>query len=147
VAFAESVCPPRPKLTRSLVASYQVPPTLLSVRVGNDTWLDARDVTSDTGPLYVVTSDNPFSERYDEVANEERRVAFRASLARRGLEFSEAVGRDIYGTWPDEKGVALRGVSRDVARGVARGWDQFAFYEVDDEGVTVRAVASDKVLV
>jgi uncharacterized protein DUF3293 len=95
----------------------------------------------------VVTSDNPFSERYDEGANEERRVAFRASLTQRGLEFSEAVGRDIYGTWPDEKGVALRGVSRDVARGVARGWDQFAFYEIDGERVIVRAVDSDEVLV
>jgi hypothetical protein len=115
--------------------------------VGNDTWLDAQEVSGDTGPFYVVTSDNPFSERYDEGVNEMRRVAFRAALTRRGLEFSEAVGRDIEGTWPDEKGVALRGVSRDVARGVARGWDQFAFYEVDSESVTVRAVASNDVLV
>ena len=34
VAFAESVATPRPKLSRALVASYQVPPTRLSVRVG-----------------------------------------------------------------------------------------------------------------
>jgi acetyl esterase/lipase len=147
VAFAESVSLPRPKLSRALVASYQVPPTQLCVLVGNDTWLDAQEVTGDTGPFYVVTSDNPFSERYDEGVNEERRVAFRAALTRRGLEFSEAVGRDIEGTWPDEKGVALRGVSRGVARGVARGWDQYAYYEVDGDGVTVRAVASDDALV
>jgi acetyl esterase/lipase len=147
VAFAASVTMPRPQLSPALVASYQVPPTQLSVRVAHDTWLDAREVTGDTGPFYVVTSDNPFSQRFDEGANEERRVAFRASLTRRGLEFSEAIGRDLYGTWPDEMGVALRGVSREVARAVARGWDQFAFYEIDEEGVTVRDVASDEVLV
>ncbi len=147
VAFAESVTSPRPKLTPALVASYQVPPTRLSVRVGRDAWLDAQEIAGDSGPFYIVTSDNPFSERYEDGVNEERRAAFRASLTRRGLEFSEAIGRDVYGTWPDEKGVALLGVSREVARGVARGWDQFAFYEVDAKGVTVRDVASDDVLI
>ncbi|MCU1363228.1 MAG: hypothetical protein JWM55_1056 [Acidimicrobiaceae bacterium] len=147
VAFAESVTLARPKLTPALVASYQVPPTRLSIQVARDTWLDAQDVAGDTGPFFVVTSDNPFSQRYEEGVNEERRLAFRASLTRRGLEFLESIGRDIYDTWPDEKGVALHAVGRDVARGVARGWDQFAYYEVDADGVTVRAVASDEVLV
>ena len=147
VAFAESVSTPRPPLSSALIASYQVPPTQLSVRVADNTWLDAREVSGDTGPLFIVTSDNPFSQRYEEDANEERRVEFRSSLTRRGVDYSEAIGRDIYGTWPDEKGVALRGVSRDVARAVARGWDQFAFYEVDGDVVTVRDVASNNVLV
>jgi hypothetical protein len=57
------------------------------------------------------------------------------------------LAHDSSDTWPDEAGVALRGVSLDVARGAARGWDQFAFYEVDADVVNVRSVASNVVLV
>ena len=43
--------------------------------------------------------------------------------------------------------MALRGVTREIARAAARGWDQFAFYEVEADAVNVRAVASDAVAV
>jgi acetyl esterase/lipase len=147
VAFAESVTAPRPKLVSSLVANYQVPPTRLRVRISADTWLDARKAVEVIGPYYVVTSDNPYSQAFEEKANQERRAQFRASLKRRGIEFLETLSQDPHEKWPDESGVALRGVTCEVARGAARGWDQFAFYEVDANLVSVRSVASNAVLV
>lgn len=147
VAFAESVAAPRPKLQPSLIASYQVPPTQLSVRVTNDSWLDARKAAEVLGSLFVVTSDNPYSEMVDDKTNEQRRVGFRAMLTHRGIEYVESLAHDTSEKWPDEIGVALRGVSRDEARGIARGWDQYAYYEVDADEVIVRSVASNAVLV
>jgi acetyl esterase/lipase len=147
VAFAESVTAPRPKLTSSVVANYQVPPTRLSVRIAGDTWLDARTAADVIGPYFVVTSDNPYSQMFDEAANKVRRAQFRESLKRQGIDFLETRAHDTHDTWPDESGVALRGVTREVARGAARGWDQFAFYEVDIDTVNVRSVASNAVLV
>jgi len=147
VAFAESVTAPRPKLQTSLIASYQVPPTRLSVRVASESWLDARKAAEVLGPFFVVTSDNPYSEMFDDEANQKRRVEFRAMLSRRSIEYLESLAHDTSEKWPDEVGVALRGVSRDEARGIARGWDQYAYYEVDADEVIVRSVASNAVLV
>jgi acetyl esterase/lipase len=147
VAFAESVTAPRPKLVPSLVASYQVPPTRLTVRVADDSWLDAQGAVEVMGSYFVVTSDNPYSQLFDEEANQKRRDWFRAMLRRRGIDFFETLAHDVCGRWPDESGVALRDVTRDVARGAARGWDQFAFYEVGADAVNVRSVASNAVLV
>jgi acetyl esterase/lipase len=147
VAFAESVTASRPKLLPSLIANYQVPPTRLTVRIASDTWLDARSAVEVIGPYFVITSDNPYSQILDEVSNDRRRSQFREALRQRGIDFFETLAHDSSDTWPDEAGVALRGVSLDVARGAARGWDQFAFYEVDADVVNVRSVASNVVLV
>jgi hypothetical protein len=83
----------------------------------------------------------------DDKTNEQRRVGFRAMLTHRGIEYVESLAHDTSEKWPDEIGVALRGVSRDEARGIARGWDQYAYYEVDADEVIVRSVASNAVLV
>jgi acetyl esterase/lipase len=147
VAFAESVTVPRPKLLPSIVASYQVPPTRLTVHISAETWLDARTAVAVLGPFFVVTSDNPYSKELDDKENRERRAQFRASLKHRGIDFLETVAHDTHEKWPDEAGVALRGVTREIARAAARGWDQFAFYEVEADAVNVRAVASDAVVV
>ena len=146
VAFAESVARPRPALTSALVASYQVPPTELFVHV-DEGWLEACEAASRLGPLFVVTSDNPFSEVQSEDVNEARRGELRDTLRRRGVDFVESVARDPRGRWPDEVGVALRAISRDEARALARAWDQFAYYEVTPDTVTVRDADSDVVLV
>jgi acetyl esterase/lipase len=146
VAFAESVAGPRPALSAALVQSYQVPPTELFVGVGEE-WLRACDVASRLGPLFVVTSDNPFSQVQSVEVNEERRDKLRRTLRSRGVDFLESVARDPQGRWRDEVGVALRASSRDGARALARAWDQFAYYEVTAAGVSVRDAASDGVLV
>jgi hypothetical protein len=68
-------------------------------------------------------------------------------LRRRSVDFVESVARDPRAEWPDEVGVALRTSSRGEARALARGWNQYAYYEVTPEGVSVRDAESDVVLV
>jgi acetyl esterase/lipase len=145
VAFAESVVTPRPALTASLVASYQVPPTQLRVEVGGQS-LDAIDAAVTLGSFYVVTSDNPYSTLLDDETNELRRSDLRRFLRRRGIAFFETTGRDLTNDWPSEHGVALPSLTREDVRALARAWDQFAFYEVSVDGVTVRDASSDLVL-
>jgi acetyl esterase/lipase len=146
VAFAESVVTARPSLTPQLVASYQVPPTRLLVDVGENEWLDATDAALAMGPFFVVSSDNPFSRQLSSEENEVRRVALRAFLEGRGVDYHESLGRDAEGRWPDEAGVALRGLSREDVGSLTRSWDQFAFYEVTGDSVVVRDAATEVVL-
>ena len=145
IAFAESVAAPRPPLSTDLVASYQVPPTSLQVRKGEQ-WIDVLDAAPDAGSFFVVTSDNPYSKVLDGSANESRRRELRTVLDSRHISYQEARGHDPSGRWPDELGVALFGVTRDDARALAVAWEQFAFYEVTHEGVLVRESVSDLVL-
>ncbi len=147
VAFAESVAVRRPAISDELVANYQVPPTELLVDVGNDRWVSALEATAMLGPFCVVTSDNPFSRVLNEQENEGRRRTLRDSLDRRGATYAETRSRDLRGRWPDELGVALHGPSRDDAKVIARAWDQFAYYDVYSNAVTVRDALSDVVLV
>jgi hypothetical protein len=128
------------------VASYQVPPTGLFVHVG-EAWLEAAAAASRLGALFVVTSDNPYSQVQEAQVNEARRDELRRTLRARGVDFVESVARDPRGRWRDEVGVALVGSSRELARALARAWDQFAYYEVTPEGVSVRDALSDVELV
>jgi acetyl esterase/lipase len=145
VAFAESVTRARPPLTRELIASYQVPPTELQLAL-RDQWSDVTDAVGELGPLFVVTSDNPFSQVLSPEDNDVRRGDLRMLLAARHIEYLEARGRDPRGEWPDELGVALVNVTRESARALALSFEQYAFYEVTTEGVVVRESASDLVL-
>ena len=145
IAFAQSVVTPRPPLTPSLVASYQVPPTQLAVEI-NGEWRDALAAAAALGDYFVVTSDNPYSQILDDAANERRRTQLREFLDRRGIPFLETKGNDLTSKWPSEHGVALNGLTRESAQALARAWDQFAFYEVGANHVTVRDAASDLVL-
>jgi acetyl esterase/lipase len=145
VAFAESVTRARPPLTRELIASYQVPPTQLQLTL-HDQWSDVAEAVGELGSLFVVTSDNPFSQVLSPEENKVRRRDLRALLAARHIEYFEARGHDPRGGWPDERGVALINVTRESARALARSFEQFAFYEVTKEGVAVRETASDLVL-
>jgi hypothetical protein len=145
VAFADSVTRARPPLTAELIASYQVPPTRLQLMVRNQ-WSDVADGVGDLGSLFVVTSDNPFSQVLSPEDNEARRGDLRALLAARHIEYLEARGHDPRGEWPDELGVALVNVTRESARALALSFEQFAFYEVTTAGVIVRESASDLVV-
>ncbi len=145
IAFAESVAAPRPAVPSDLIRSYQVPPTSLQVCQGEQ-WVDARDAALGDGSFFVVTSDNPYSTMLDPTNNETRRRELRAVLDSRDISYQEARGHDPSATWPDELGVALFGVTRDDARALALAWEQFAFYEVSQDGVLVRDSVSDLVL-
>jgi acetyl esterase/lipase len=145
VAFAESVTRARPPLTRELIASYQVPPTQLQLSL-HDQWSDVADAVGELGSLFVVTSDNPFSQVLSPEDNGVRRGDLRTLLAARHIEYLEARGHDPRGEWPDELGVALVNATRESARALALSFEQFAFYEVTTDGVVVREAASDLVL-
>jgi acetyl esterase/lipase len=145
VAFAESVTRARPPLTRELIASYQVPPTRLQLET-HDEWRDVADAVDELGSLFVVTSDNPFSQALSPEENDVRRRDLRKLLTERHIEYLEARGHDPRGEWPDELGVALVNVTRESARALAVSFEQFAFYEVTTAGVAVRESVSDLVL-
>jgi hypothetical protein len=144
LSFAEFVTTPRPPLSRDLIASYQVPPTSLQVYQG-EKWIDVLDMVEEAD-FFVVTSDNPYSRVLDDADNETRRRELRGVLDSRHVAYLDARGHDPGGTWPDELGVALFGVTRDDARALALAWEQFAFYEVSRDGVLVRESSSDLVL-
>ncbi|HVA69796.1 MAG TPA: DUF3293 domain-containing protein, partial [Acidimicrobiales bacterium] len=91
--------------------------------------------------------DNPYSQVQGAQVNQARRDELRRTLLRRGVDLVESVARDPTGRGCDEVGVALVGSSREQARALARAWDQFAYYEVTAEGVSVRDAQSDVVLV
>lgn len=147
VAFAESVVAKRPVLGPQLVASYQAPPTELTVRLDSGEWVDAKRAASEIGPFTVLTSDNPFSRLLDEAENAGRRRELLAQLRAREFEVRDSRGRNLAGEWPVEEGFALVGVDVAVARAVARAWDQFAIYEVDEHRVRVHSVATGEILV
>jgi acetyl esterase/lipase len=145
VAFAESVAVRRPRLDGALVANYQVPPTQLRVRIDDD-WLEATRAAREFGPLKVLTSDNPYSRPLDEDENASRRSELLTQLRARELTLRESETSSSTGQWPVEEGFALIDTSVDLARAIARAWDQFAIYEVDEHRVVVRSVATGEVL-
>ena len=128
VAFAESVARPRRRLDAALLASYQSPPVEVLVQEAGR-WCDAREVAAHRGSFHVVSADNAFSDPEDE-DNERRRVEMREVARRWGLDVAPALGRDPTGHWPPEEGLAVFGVSREMARALARAFDQHAIYEV-----------------
>jgi dienelactone hydrolase len=145
VAFAEYVVN-RPRLSPSLVKSYQVPPTELVVKVSTGEWVGAREAARELGPFTVLTSDNPFSNELHADVNAERRNELFADLQRRGVRLRHTIGRDPMGAWPVEEGFALLDQSVDFARELARAWDQFAIYDVTEDHVLVRSVDTGEVL-
>jgi acetyl esterase/lipase len=145
VAFAESIAS-RPRLTPSLVKSYQVPPTELVVKVSTGEWIDAQLAARELGPFTVLTSDNPYSVSLLPEENAQRRQLLFADLQGRGVRLRHAIGRDPLGAWPGEEGFALLDQSVDFARALARAWDQFAIYDVTENHVVVRSVATGEIL-
>jgi hypothetical protein len=68
-------------------------------------------------------------------------------LRQRGVRVRVSLARDPSGRWPDEVGFALLEQSGQFARALARAFDQFALYDVTEEGVVVRGCADGDVLV
>jgi len=137
VAFAQSVVRPVPKLSPELLASYQVPPTELSVELSASRRVEATEVARELGPYWVVSADNPFSQRTNDEENERRNAELEEVLSTHVLTHRPSVARDPSGNWPDERGFAIFGTTNDFVRHLAVAFDQFAFYFVDDVGVRV----------
>ena len=145
VAFAESVVAADPPAPGAL-AAYRVPPTNLRVEVTKGQWLEARAAAAQLGPYAVVTSDNPGSQRLSNEENAARRRQLADFVARRGAVAPETRASDPSGVWPEERGLALAGPLRSGARGLARQFGQFAYYDVERDGVIVRRVADNDAL-
>jgi acetyl esterase/lipase len=146
VAFALSVTSRRPTLTPALVANYQVPPTELLVQVPSGEWAPTAQAARELGPFVVVTADNPFSSVADAEMNHLRRDELSGVLQHHGVQVRDTIAHDLSGRWPDERGFALLGQSREFASALARTFEQFAFYDVSEDGVLVRASRDGEVL-
>ncbi len=144
VVFAESVNQPVPALTPEILASYQVPPTSLSVALSSSRRAEATQVARELGPYYVVSADNPYSQQRSDEDNASRYAELEALLVTHGVTHRPSVASDPTGTWPDERGFAVFGVLGEFARSLAKAFDQFAFYFVDD--VAVRVQRCDEVV-
>jgi len=138
VVFAESVNRPIPALTSATLASYDVPPTNLLVELSSSRRVDAVAAARELGPFWVVTAANPFSQPSAALDNERRHTELEALLVAHGVVHRPSVARDPSGRWPDEHGFAVLGVLGEFARALARSFDQFAFYYVDDVAVRVQ---------
>jgi hypothetical protein len=57
------------------------------------------------------------------------------------------VARDPSRRWPDEEGFAVLAETPEFVRVLARSFDQFAYYDVSEDGVLVRKSADGSVLV
>jgi len=147
VVFAESVATAHPALSPALVANYQSPPTMLIVELSPGFWVPALEATRTLGDFYVVTSDNPFSRELDVARNDARRRELEHLLVGHGLEVRPSIARDPSGRWPDERGFVVAGQDLAFARALSTAFDQFAFYDVSDEGVRVRRSVDASLLV
>ncbi|HEY1222217.1 MAG TPA: DUF3293 domain-containing protein [Acidimicrobiales bacterium] len=142
VVFAESVVHSAPALSDELLASYEVPPTELSVDLSSSRRVEATEAARELGPYWVLSADNPFSQRLDVGENERRREELAEVLKTHGVVFRSSLARDPSGQWPDERGFAVFGTSETFVRSLARSFEQFAFYFVDD--VEVRVLRCDE---
>jgi hypothetical protein len=142
VVFAESVVREAPSLSPDLLASYGVPPTELRVDLSSSRRVEATEVARELGPYWVVTADNPFSQRLSVEQNERRRDELAEVLKVHELTYRSTSAHDPSRRWPDERGYAVFGTSEAFVRTLARSFDQFAFYFVDD--VEVRVVRCDE---
>ena len=140
VVFAESVVRDGPRFDPALLATYQVPPTELSVDLSSSRRVEATEAARELGPYWVVTADNPFSQRLSDEQNERRRDELADVLSSHALVYRSSLAHDPSGRWPDEQGFAVFGTSERLVRALARSFEQFAFYFVDD--VEVRVVPS-----
>jgi hypothetical protein len=119
----------------------------LLVEVSKGEWVSAVDAANDLGPFSVVTGDNPFSQHRDGDANAQRRVELRELLNDHDVMVRPTIARDPTGEWPDEEGFALLEKTPDFAKALARAFEQFAFYDVNEDEVLVRACADGEALV
>jgi hypothetical protein len=138
VVFAESVAQPLPVLSAATLASYQVPPTTLTVELSPSRRVEATQAARELGPYWVLTADNPFSVRLTDEENARRRAELEGVLKAHGVTHRPSFAKDPSVRWPEERGFAIFGVAAEFVSALAKAFDQFAFYFVDDVKVRVR---------
>jgi len=138
VVFAESISQSVPPLSTLTLASYQVPPTRLTVELSSSRSVEATQAARELGPYWVVSADNPHSTQTSDGENDRRRAELESVLDAHGVTHRPSIAKDPTGRWPDERGFAVFGVAAEFARALAKAFDQFAFYFVDDVAVQVR---------
>lgn len=89
-----------------------------------------------SAPVHVVTAWNPRSQVLTDDENARRDVLLRDLLRACGINFVDALGRSEDGAWR-EPSIALVRTTVEVARQVARRFDQHAIYVIDADGVRV----------
>ncbi len=138
VAFAEAVAAPRPSLTPALLDAYQSPPTEVVVDVEGDD-VSPVELARREGPFVILTADNPYSRVLSDDENNRRRSELHDLLHRHALIHRPTLARDPAGLFPSEKGFAIWGLAEDSVAAWARAFDQHAVYEVNPDGLVVRA--------
>jgi acetyl esterase/lipase len=137
VVFAESVVRDVPSLSPELLATYQVPPTELSVELSSSRREEATAVARELGPYWVISAHNPYSTRLSDGENERRHRELDSLLDLHGVTHRLSIAHDPLGHWPDEHGFAIFAKSHSYAQRLAKSFDQFALYFVDDVAVHV----------
>ena len=122
VVFAESVVRDVDRRSRPNCSRvYQVPPTELRVELSSSRRVEATEAARELGPYWVVTADNPFSQRLER--RTERTApgrTRRGALVARADATARRVAHDPSGRWPDEEGFAVFGTSEAFVRTLAR---------------------------
>lgn len=107
--------------------------------------LEERDLgarCAETGPLWIVSAYNPYSQRVDDDVNVARHRALIGEVERRGASPRLAWGISTDGTWY-EGSVAVHGLPEDAIRELAHEFGQHAVFEVGEDSVRVVGCTSD----
>ena len=133
-ADAQSGWPRTPEVTEL----WQLPASSLREKIA------ARDVSPvelarREGPFVILTADNPYSRVLSDDENNRRRSELHDLLHRHALIHRPTLARDPAGLFPSEKGFAIWGLAEDSVAAWARAFDQHAVYEVNPDGLVVRA--------
>jgi hypothetical protein len=92
-------------------------------------------------PVFVVTGENPMSQRRNDVDNQELTNSLRHDLEEAGYDHWPAVGSDPHSEW-SEASFAIVGPRRADVRRLGRRFNQFAYFEVTHSELIVRGVYS-----
>ena len=125
--FSDSVID-RVLIQAFLETDYRVDaPAAMTLRVGvaNPLLADlhkARRVESSA----FITACNPFSQAFDEVANEERQETLARELRQEGLTFFEGIGQHPSNNWPGEPSFLVLALSLEAAKALGARHEQNA---------------------
>lgn len=83
------------------------------------------------GTAAFITADNPWSQRWSDAENADRRESLRLRLLDQGAVVIEGVGVDPEGEWPGEISYLALGISFGWAHAYACSFGQNAFVFID----------------
>lgn len=115
--------------------------TEVSVALHTGKEVAAGAAARELGTLWVVTAENPFSDKLSEADNRARRSALESQLDEQVSPYLKAVGRSPDGTW-QEHSVALLDSGGRRARAIGREFGQNAVFEITPERLAVHGCFS-----